>query len=474
MKICFCARPNYDKLSSKLYLSIKTNFNSNLEATFITNDKLETKYIEDHINNAEVYEIASFFEKNWDEFTHDKLHFFEQEYNCSPIWKYIYTDRFLINYDYDYCVKTTVGLFMFFKQIFSAGGIDYYYDETIATLQSYIAYIVGKKHGVDYISQMTARGKDSTHHYFLNDPYEYNMNFNNEYKQLNYDENIVDIASEFLERFEETNFKPANMVFTGKKPSFKLNYFLLIGLWVKNRTNPKFNNKYSYMYYKGYKSILNPLLFYFRYKISQNLYQKPDYSKKYVYFPLHYQPEASTIVCAQKYEKQIFYIDSWAKSLPADTMLYIKEHYALLGHRELGFYKQLKKYPNVVLIDPWEDTFKLIKNAIAVTTLTGTAGWEAMLLRKPVILGGNIFFDNAPGIIKVDDIFDNFVNKLEQWIQPTREEIIHYLCEYFSTIYEGQVYAASPNCYDEKNIYKVAESLINQIERLEVKKCLKY
>lgn len=86
-----------------------------------------------------------------------------------------------------------------------------------------------------------------------------------------------------------------------------------------------------------------------------------DYSKKYVYYPLHYEPEASTLVCAVKYEKQLFFIDSWAKSLPADTVLYVKEHYAVLGHRELTLYKELKKYPNVVMIDPWESSRKLIK-----------------------------------------------------------------------------------------------------------------
>ena len=86
----------------------------------------------------------------------------------------------------------------------------------------------------------------------------------------------------------------------------------------------------------------------------------------------------------KKYEKQLFFIDSWAKSLPADTVLYVKEHYAFLGNRDPHFYEELKQYPNVVIVDPWESSRKLIENAVAVTTLTGTAGWEAMLLRKPV------------------------------------------------------------------------------------------
>lgn len=467
MKICFCARPCYDRFSSDLFIAIKSNYNSELEGIFITNDCFETKYIKNKIECADVREVSSFFKLKWNEFTMDKFIYYEQKYHCAPIWKLVYTDRFLINCDYEYCVRITVGLFMFFEEVFSKGDIDYYYDETISTLQSYVAYIVGKFHGVQYLSQMTARGKDSTHHYFLNDPYQYNLKFNNDYQKCSYDDSIIKMATEYLIEFETKNFTPGNMSYVVSKPRFKLKYLLLPGFWIKNRIDPKYRNKYSYMYYKGYKNSFNPILFLLRYQISKRYYKKPDYNKKFVYFPLHLQPEASTIVCAQKYEKQLFFIDSWAKSLPADTVLYVKEHYAVLGTRELDFYKQLKKYPNVFLIDPWEDTFKLIKGSVAVTTLTGTAGWEAMLLRKPVFLGGYILYDNAPGIIKIDDIYDKFLDEMHKWVQPKREEIIHYLCEYFTTIHDGNVYAAYSDCYNEENIRKVAKSLFNYINGME-------
>lgn len=467
MKICFCARPCYDRFSVDLFKSIRSNYDNQIKGIFITNDRLETEYIKSKIENADVSEVSAFFEINWNKFTIDKLGYYERKYNCAPIWKIIYTDRFLINCDYEYCVRTTVGLFMFFEEVFLKGDVDYYYDETISTLQSYVAYIVGKEHGVQYISQMTARGKDSTHHYFLKDPYQYNSKFNYDYQKCSYDDSIVKLATDYLIEFETKNFKPDNMAFVMSKPRFKLKYLLLPGLWLKNRIAPKYKNKYSYMYYKQYKNSFKSILFYLRYQMSKKYYKKTDYSKKFIYYPLHLQPEASTIVCAQKYEKQLFFIDSWAKSIPADTLLYVKEHYAELGTRELDFYKQLKKFPNVVLIDPWEDTFKLIKNSVAVTTLTGTAGWEAMLLRKPVFLGGNILYDNAPGIIKIDDIYDNYLEKMYKWVQPTRKEIIHYLCEYFTTIYEGNVYAAYSDCYNEENIEKVAKSLTNYIMEME-------
>jgi len=460
LNICFIARPVYDKFSSRLFLELK-KLSNQIRPIFITNDKFESSYVSEQVPDSIVYDVASYMESIWGKLDQVTLSDIEKEYDCAPIWKYIYTDRFLIHRDYSYCVKTTAGLFKFFEYVFTIEKVDFYYDETIATLQSYVAYLVGKKLKVQYVSQMVARGKDATHHYFLIDPFQLNAYFERS-KEKN--QKYLVEAQSFLSEFEHKCPKPSNMIFTGKLPKLSLSYIVLPLYYLYYRFLSKYNNKYSYMYYKGYNRVFDGLKFYIRYKISKKNYKNPDFSKKYIYFPLHYQPEASTIVCAQKYEKQLFYIDSWAKSLPADTMLYVKEHYAVLGHRELSFYKELKKYPNVVLIDPLVDTFSLIKNSVAVTTLTGTAGWEAMLLRKPVFLGGRIFYEDAPGVIRVDDIYGNYLSLLNSWKQPSREDVIEYLARYLSTLRKGWVYAASSSVYEGDNMHNVAVSLVEYLK----------
>lgn len=465
MKICFSARPSYNILSTDLYLQLKKTTN-NLSAIFVTQNSNNTSFIKSRIADAEIFEVSDFMEKNWETFNLDLLIKYENKYNCSPIWSYIYTDRFLINHDYDYIIKTTCGLFSFYESIFANNAVDYYYDETIAVLESYIAYIVSKHYKAKYISQMLARGFDVDHHYFINDPFQYNCNFDNDYKNKEYSNDIIKRAENFLSDFETTNTKPSYMSKTGKKPTFNMGFFKIPFIYLHNKYSKSlYNNKYDYLNYKGYIISLNTIKFYFRYLMSKKYYNIPDYNKKYVYFPLHYQPEASTLVCAQKYEKQLYFIDSWSKSLPADTVLYVKEHYAILGHRDLDFYQKLKKYPNVVLINPWIDSRELIMRSTAVTTLTGTAGWEAMLLRKPVFLGGNIFFDNAPGIIKIDDIFGKYVENINNWSKPTRDDIIKYLCEYISTIYLGTSNVHSPVYSHDNNIKNLAASLIKQTEK---------
>lgn len=464
MKICFLARPAYDKVSTSIFNYLKESIDQNVAGIFITTTKQETEYVKSNVKNAEIYETDEFIKKNWNSFTLDKLAYFEEKYDCRPIWSYIYTDRFLIECDYDYAVKITVGLFAFFESIFQNKKIDFYYSETIATLQCYIAYLVGKKYGVVYVSQMSARGLDSTHHYFLCDPFQNIMNFNKKWADEIYSDEEIKRADDFLSTFETRNIRPSYMIKNGAVPRLKLKYLALPFLRIWNKFSDKYNNPYSYIYYKQYKTITNPIKFFFRYQKAKKYYHKADFSKKYVYFPLHFQPEASTIVCAAKYEKQLFFIDSWAKSLPADTLLYVKEHYAILGHRDLNFYNELKKYPNVVLIDPYEDPRKMIENAFAVTTLTGTAGWEAMLLRKPVFIGGNIFFDCAPGVIKVDDIYQNYIDNICKWKKPERNEIIKYLCAYFRTLKLGYVNGIWKKPSDVDNIINVSKSLYEQLK----------
>lgn len=471
MKICFLARPSFDRFSVAILKKLREKYDENIEGSFITSNESESKYVEQNINNVSIYETSKYLRENWEIFNKDKLIEYEKKYDCEPIWKYIYTDRFLVNRDYDYVVKITVGLFSFFEEIFSKTQIDFYYSETIATLQCYIAYLVGKYYGVKYIAQMCARGSlDSTYHYFVREEYQYNSKLNNKYLDVVYSDEEIKFAESVLKEFEEKDCPPPAMQMVRTKPRIDKQFLLAPIKYVKGRLNKELNDPYSYMYYKGYREALNPIIFYVHYQKCKKYYNEANFSEKYVYYPLHYQPEASTCVCAQKYEKQLFFIDSLAKSLPADTVLYVKEHYALIGHRDPQFYIELQKYPNVKMINPWESSRKLIENAVAVTTLTGTAGLEAMLLRKPVFVAGNAVYETAPGIIKVDDIFGNYIQNIRNWKRPKREDIIKYLCACIRSYSKGNAYAQ--NFYEliEDNIDDICYSLYNEMAQLLKKK----
>lgn len=461
MNYCFNSRPAFHVYTPKIFLDIKRRYDKDAYGVFITTNKKETDMVRQTFPDAQTYETSSYLKEHWEDFDFDKFCEYEKKYECAPLWKYIYTDRFLIHRDYDYVVKVTCGLFSFFEYVFTKHNIDIYYSECIATLQCYIAYLVGLKTGAKYFGQTSARGKSSTHMHVIDNPYENLVGFDSNYLNENYTKEEINEAKEFWDDFKQHAEAPAYMAQTGKKPRFKLKFLLLPICRLLKRFDKNLTDPSSYMYYEGYKSITDPLKFYIRYNYCKRYYHKADFTRNYVFFPLHYQPEASTLVCALKYEKQLMFIDSWAKSLPADTLLYVKEHYAVLGHRDISFYKELKNYPNVVLIDPWENSRKLIENAVAVTTLTGTAGWEAMLLQKPVFIGGNVYFDVAPGVIKVNDIYGNYLPLLKNWKKPKDEEIIKYLCACFRAIHPGIDWYAD----SDENISLIVDGLMEAINQ---------
>jgi len=109
-------------------------------------------------------------------------------------------------------------------------------------------------------------------------------------------------------------------------------------------------------------------------------------NENYVYFTLHVDPEASTLVSAPQHINQIAAIEALAKNIPLSSILIVKEHPVMIGKRPNNFYKRISRIPNVVLIKPETDSHEIIRHSSLVATITGTVGWEAMLLHKPVLL----------------------------------------------------------------------------------------
>ena len=112
----------------------------------------------------------------------------------------------------------------------------------------------------------------------------------------------------------------------------------------------------------------------------------------YVYYPLHMNPEASTMILAPNFVDQLAVIEALAKNVPFTHKLYVKEHPSMLGRRPRGFYSEVKKYPNVRLLDTSESSHRLIRNADLVAVITGTVGWEGILMGKPVITFGQAYY----------------------------------------------------------------------------------
>ena len=111
--------------------------------------------------------------------------------------------------------------------------------------------------------------------------------------------------------------------------------------------------------------------------------------RDFIYFPLHVNPEASTMVLSPWHTDQLVIIESVAKSAPAHFRIVVKEHAPMLGLRPRGYYRQIARMPRVTLLHPRHSSFDLIAKAALTVTITGTAAWEAMLLGRPALIIGN-------------------------------------------------------------------------------------
>ena len=109
-------------------------------------------------------------------------------------------------------------------------------------------------------------------------------------------------------------------------------------------------------------------------------------------YALQVQPEAGSDVKARYYENQKELIFNIYKTLGNNACLYIKEHNAGVGLRNINFYKRLLKYPNIFILDENYDTNKGIKNFNLIISQAGTIAYEAAIKNNHVIDISKLFF----------------------------------------------------------------------------------
>jgi hypothetical protein len=135
------------------------------------------------------------------------------------------------------------------------------------------------------------------------------------------------------------------------------------------------------------------------------LAQEPDFQRPYVYVPLHYQPEKSTCPEGGVFANLYLLIDLLSKCVPQGWSVYVREHPFQFEARGAGeqsrttqFYDDLVAFPNVRLVPTTLSPFHLIDHALAVATVTGTSGWEAVVRGKPVLTFGHAWYNGCDGV----------------------------------------------------------------------------
>lgn len=171
------------------------------------------------------------------------------------------------------------------------------------------------------------------------------------------------------------------------------------------------------------------------------LFEDPRPGEPYVLFPLHFQPEASTLVRGAPYVDQPALIETIAKAIPVDHRLYVKEHMYAIGRRPLSYYRRLRALPNVRLIRAETDSHQLIKGSRLVTTITGTMGWEAIVYGIRVLVFGYAFYSRVAGVHEAKDLRElpETVRRVLESPPPDEADLVRFVAALFEGTYEGQI-----------------------------------
>jgi Capsule polysaccharide biosynthesis protein len=200
-----------------------------------------------------------------------------------------------------------------------------------------------------------------------------------------------------------------------------------------------------------------------------NLTRPLPSGERYIYFPLHLQPELTTSALGGDYSDQMLALETLSAWVPQDVKIYVKENPKQTEkQRDRFFYKRLSALKNVTLLSNVENSIDLIRNSIGVATITGTAGWEALFHGKPVIAFGLAWYRFMDGVFafRHDLAFDDFASTVPPSAQRLAEELDNALVTAGRGIIDDNYRAIAGDGFDaEANALSVAESLAHYVAR---------
>ena len=301
-----------------------------------------------------------------------------------------------------YPEKVIFSMFRFIITVFENFKPDFVLARGHGSPLSFVAYLYASRNKVPYINIQNS--KILTDRYFWTEDFYYHNilakdAFNNKLKNNN------EVSQESCEYIAQQRKKP------------RITNYMVARIWkragqmtwteVQKTFLHLFINKLIYII-KGKigaqpKSVRAKIFEYYRVKFMQ-LYHKKYFLSfdldnlrgiKYIYFPLHKEPEMMLNSQATLWHDQRHTISYISSMLPSGYKLFVREHRFNWGRRYTKYLKCISSFPGVKLISPFDSQFKYIQNADLIITENGTVGWEGLLLNKTVITLDRTFYETT-------------------------------------------------------------------------------
>jgi hypothetical protein len=403
----------------------------------------------------------------------------EEKYGIPNFGLMIHSDRWFGKKPYKWVLKFLQMSVKLIEQMYDETQPDVVIIDPIADLMSYLHYMIAIKRGIPCYSMTNSRVPDRI---------SIDSGPNRLWKRVDqfFEERLhrslttkeFREAETFLEKFRQKKFRPLTLMgmqMHSTRDFFRYQYFLsfirsMIN-WLRDPYNP--------ISYRPHYLIINKISRLIRYAATCLLhyFEEPVSGEKYVLYPLHFEPEAATLISAPYFVDQLSLIENIARSLPVDYKLYVKEHFASVGRRPLSYYKRIRSLYNVRLIHPFSDSFQLVENAAAVATISSTMGWEALLVEKPVITFGQVCYNSYPLVIQarlqpIEKWPEIFSKVLKNNKSNNRELLLKYISASLNGTFPGIVGDSInfPQILEPENIKKVCDALVRVFKESEKKK----
>lgn len=235
-------------------------------------------------------------------------------------------------------------------------------------------------------------------------------------------------------------------------------------------------NARPYRYQVGLHFFINTFIIhklYNYYKKVSGVSSERISEKKILFFPLHYQPERTSLPDAVPFQNQLRVIDILSRSVPHNWEILVKEHPTtfrfpykvfLRGNynRSRAFYNQILTYPNVHLVPLQDSTQEWIKKADVISTLNGSVTLEALCSSKKVVLFGNSWFKSFPNTLSYrnsETLKDFLLQKDRSSSLEIEDRIKNVLAHY----HEHTVNHLLFNQQNESKMIEETEVYVNQI-----------
>ncbi|MGX9367340.1 DUF354 domain-containing protein [Desulfoplanes sp. PS50] len=278
-------------------------------------------------------------------------------------------------------------------------------------------------------------------------------------------------AENFLKEFKERKPKPSYFTLNNKHTKFQWKFCVkLLKNFIYDTSHPFDENKpdYKWLTKQKSKTLINSQMI----KIRQPFEQIDLPAKRpFVLFTLHVQPEASVDVLGSFFSNQIETVKAIARTLPITHDLYVKEHSNAIGNRSIRYYNELKHIPGVKLIDPYINSFDLIKMCDLVISISGTVSYEATLLGVPAMTIAPMFF----GPLLVKNGFNPYTESIAETLKKCKNmksnkiHVIEFLAWIYAQSFKGNTsdIRSDPQSVTKNNVADLKNAFCVILKKLE-------